>query len=758
MKIRNVQQSDKTPKGEAIRKLVAVMFADIEGYTHLFQHNEAAAIRQVEDHREDVMVATSIYHGNVMQFYGDGSLTVFDSIVDAIQCAVEIQRLSALHRIPIRIGIHYGDIVFKGGDIYGDSVNIASRIQTLGIAGSILISDKVAAELHNHPEISILPLGSFALKNVRSRMPIFAISGEGLAIPKIEPTEMPARFDRRSVTWLLLMAIAALVAITARRWFVLSESRTDEIVYVIPPFTAYKSDDAGETGQSASSYITHVLNQSSDAKVISLRSLLRYTDADLASISNQPKLATRFGASMSINGSYLVTGQARDSFLMWVSLQNLRDEEKAAIALPEVKCPTSNEVDCYIALLDNLRGYLKQGNRDRFRHTNIQAHNAFVKAVKLWDEPGKAREIRSALREAIQHDPTFLDAYFLLLEDLNASREFQSEADTLNLIRILFDDLSEREENRMLFFQSDLDGKKSETFYYWSKEADRNPDDLSVVTEGMVLATEYLNDPLTTIRLFNRLQLDTVDLNKCSYCQTSLNQAIRASLDLGNVNMANQLAEKLQPISRKSSSYSRLIDVYLYAKDTIRVDKIIKAAAQQRGDRQSEAFYNLVAAKQAYVLGEYDLVKHFVRRILSFPPEQNHPVMIANAYLLLGENEKALESLEKFLSKYPDHPYIQADAGVIYARLGRIAEAEEAIKVLDAQKKTYNFGVFTYLKARIKANLGDRDDALALLEQALEEGRKFEANGTFLRDPLLVVMNTDERYIKLLGKYRVSNP
>src|SRR5690606_13678502 len=180
MKIRNVQQSDKTPKGEAIRKLVAVMIADIEGYTHLFQHNEAAAIRQVEDHREDVRVATSIYHGNVMQFYGDGSLTVFDSIVDAIQCPVEIQPLSALHRIPIRIGIHYGDIVFKGGDIYGDSVNIASRIQTLGIAGSILISDKVAAELHNHPEISILPLGSFALKNVRSRMPIFAISGEGL--------------------------------------------------------------------------------------------------------------------------------------------------------------------------------------------------------------------------------------------------------------------------------------------------------------------------------------------------------------------------------------------------------------------------------------------------------------------------------------------------------------------------------------------------------------------------------------------------
>src|SRR6188474_3323873 len=112
------------------RRLAAVMFADIEGYTALFQRNEAVAIKQVNDHRQDLENATQKYKGEIIQFYGDGSATIFESVIDAVRCAMDIQSASANSRIPVRIGIHMGDLVYKDGDIFGDVVNVASRIQS----------------------------------------------------------------------------------------------------------------------------------------------------------------------------------------------------------------------------------------------------------------------------------------------------------------------------------------------------------------------------------------------------------------------------------------------------------------------------------------------------------------------------------------------------------------------------------------------------------------------------------------------------
>ena len=86
------------------RKLAAVMFVDIEGYTSLFQQNESAAIKQVNDHRKELEETTLKYNGNIIQFYGDGSATVFDSVIDAVRSATELQQKSIVARIPIRNG------------------------------------------------------------------------------------------------------------------------------------------------------------------------------------------------------------------------------------------------------------------------------------------------------------------------------------------------------------------------------------------------------------------------------------------------------------------------------------------------------------------------------------------------------------------------------------------------------------------------------------------------------------------------------
>jgi non-specific serine/threonine protein kinase/serine/threonine-protein kinase len=166
------------------RRLLAVMFTDVVGYTALMQRDEEAARVVRRRHRQVLEVAVSAHRGDLLQYLGDGSLTMFPSVVDAVRAAIEVQRgLRQGPAVPLRIGIHQGDISFDTQGAYGDSVNIASRIQSLGTAGSVLISAKAHDEIKNQRDISMTPLGEFELKNVAQPVGIHAIVADALVVP-----------------------------------------------------------------------------------------------------------------------------------------------------------------------------------------------------------------------------------------------------------------------------------------------------------------------------------------------------------------------------------------------------------------------------------------------------------------------------------------------------------------------------------------------------------------------------------------------
>ena len=166
------------------RKLAAIMFTDIEGYTALMQGNETQAIKLREGHRSIFKTTTDKHQGKILQYYGDGTLSIFDSAIEAVQCAIEMQLAFRMIEIPVRIGIHTGDIIHSEEDIIGDGVNIASRIESLAMAGSVFISEKVYDEIKNQPDIQVQSMGTFELKNVRKPMEVFTISNQGLVVPQ----------------------------------------------------------------------------------------------------------------------------------------------------------------------------------------------------------------------------------------------------------------------------------------------------------------------------------------------------------------------------------------------------------------------------------------------------------------------------------------------------------------------------------------------------------------------------------------------
>jgi TolB-like protein/class 3 adenylate cyclase/AraC-like DNA-binding protein len=171
-------------KEKKVRQLAAVMFADIVGYTALMQSDEQVASNVRARHREVFLQQHKLHQGKIIQYYGDGVLSVFKSAIEAATCAIEIQKLlQEGYPVPLRIGIHLGDIVFDKTEVYGDGVNFASRIESMGVAGAILLSGKLNDELKNHHHISTISLGHFELKNVVGPVEVFAVTNEGIKVP-----------------------------------------------------------------------------------------------------------------------------------------------------------------------------------------------------------------------------------------------------------------------------------------------------------------------------------------------------------------------------------------------------------------------------------------------------------------------------------------------------------------------------------------------------------------------------------------------
>src|SRR5947199_3444950 len=171
--------SDKTEQ----RKLAAIMFTDMVGYSALSQRDEKLAQELLEEHRQLLREIFPRINGSEIKTIGDAFLVEFNSALEAAQCSIEIQRALVKRnadvppdrRIEVKIGIHIGDVVHRGGDVYGDGVNIASRIEPLAGAGGICVSMNVERQIRNALEARFEKLVPTELKNISVAMDLFRI-------------------------------------------------------------------------------------------------------------------------------------------------------------------------------------------------------------------------------------------------------------------------------------------------------------------------------------------------------------------------------------------------------------------------------------------------------------------------------------------------------------------------------------------------------------------------------------------------------
>ena len=174
---------------EQTRKLAAIVFTDIVGFTKLSAENEPAALSLLEKQRELLKPIIEKHGGSWLKEIGDGLLLSFETTKDAVDCAIEIQKIvKEVENLNLRIGIHQGEVVFQGNDVIGDDVNIAARIEPFAAPGGIAISGRVNASLERDPDFQTHYLGQPQLKGVSQTVKAYCITSLGL--PKTDMSKV----------------------------------------------------------------------------------------------------------------------------------------------------------------------------------------------------------------------------------------------------------------------------------------------------------------------------------------------------------------------------------------------------------------------------------------------------------------------------------------------------------------------------------------------------------------------------------------
>ena len=360
------------------RRLAAIMFNDIVGYTALMQADEVLAKKKRDRHRAVLLKAIKSWNGDIIQHYGDGTLCIFQSALEAVNCAIEIQQQLVLPpEVPLRIGIHTGDIVQDEEGIYGDGVNLASRIESMATSGSVLISEKVQDEIKNHREIASHSLGEFELKNVSKPVELYAIANERINVP--QGTELQGKGLER------IKSIAVMPFVNMS---------TD-------PENEYFSDGITEE-------LINALAQVEGLRVTSRTSSFAFKgkNTDIREIGQQLNVRTILEGSVRKTGNKVrITAQlikASDGYHLWSETYD-RDLEDIFAVQDEISRKIANQLREKLTLKESRESIVKPTTN------SIEAYNLYLRGLYHYNKwtPANARQAVRFYEQAIKSSPEF---------------------------------------------------------------------------------------------------------------------------------------------------------------------------------------------------------------------------------------------------------------------------------------------------------------------------------------------------------------
>ena len=199
--------SEGPRKDHLERKLAAILAADIAGYSALMEANEEATVRDLKAHQAVILPMIPKHGGHLIDTAGDGILAEFPSVVNAVECALAVQKTMAERntnvdperRMEFRIGVNLGDVIHDEVRVYGDGVNIAARLEAIAEPGGICLSGEAFAHVQRRLQLTGLDLGDKQLKNIAQPIRVYRVVAPQVpSVPARPPLSLPGQAIHRS--------------------------------------------------------------------------------------------------------------------------------------------------------------------------------------------------------------------------------------------------------------------------------------------------------------------------------------------------------------------------------------------------------------------------------------------------------------------------------------------------------------------------------------------------------------------------------
>ena len=734
------------------RRLVAIMFTDIEGYTSLMQSDEKKGIAQRERHREVFNSITKKYNGRILQYYGDGTLSTFSSAIDAVRCGIEMQlAFREDPKVPIRIGVHTGDIIATEEEIIGDGVNVAARIESMSKPGTVYISDKVYDEVKNQPDLITTSLGIHKLKNVSKPMEVYAVSNYQLGGFETSDENRSAR--NQNLKWYAVVAVIIVLGIfgyfsgmfsgTTKSDF---DSEQVEKSIAVLPFKNESSDSTnlyfinGLMGSTLNN-----LQKIEDLRVISRTSVEKYRNSNTAISEIANELDVNYfveGSGQKIGDQVLLNIQlieASSDKHIWAE-QYTREVGDIFALQNEVAVKIANAIKAIVtpSELEQIEKKITE---------NLEAYDLYLQSREpLFTRSTEGLEKAiSLLNQAIEYDPEFSSAYadiaisYYFLDLYQAEKRYTEEINNYADKALLYDSKSDLSLlAKALYYMHTQEYRLA--LPHLEKALEYNPNSFAVLQTlsefyaGVIPDTaKYLEYALMSLQINS----SGIDSTSKSYQYLSLSNAFVQS---GFVDEALVYINKSLEYD-PNNYYSPYVKAYvLYARDRdIKQTKNLLLREWNKDITRLDILQEV--AKLYYFEEDYDSAYFYFEKFttareaggLDMYPQED--IKIGVTYEKVGRGDEAAKYFESYAAycERDQSIYKSASTAVMYAYEGEYDLAIEQLQIF-ATQDNFQYWILLFMdKDPIMKPLSNHPEFEGVLQQI---EKQFWENHATLRKSL----------------------
>ena len=704
------------------RKLAAIVFTDLVGFTKLSSENEPAALALLESQRKLLKPVVDKYNGEWLKEIGDGLLLSFSTNRDAVDCAIAIQKATKQEEgLNLRIGIHQGEVVFQGSDVVGDDVNIASRIEPFAAEGGIAISGRVNASLDRDPDFETMFIGTPELKGVSQKTEVFCISSHNL--PKTDISKVSAKLEKPTgfqwnvfrITGAVLTIIGALFWINVSFLGIGTASESVVPSIAVLPFENKGSAEDDFYAYGISSDLISDVTGTGMIRVAGLNDIekLDYSSMSYKDLSDELlvryvakgtlwKMDTMFQLSMELFDT-------KNSEVVWSNRWQTAWKDLATI-----------KDDLSSHILDNLNIIVTKNVEQINMASNPEAYEYYLKGQYRFEKRVTLEDLeiaRGFFQKAVELDSTLITAMIKLAKTYAFTNEFEICLDLNN--KALKRAIKQKDKTNEAYAYNALGTA------YWYRDGDDNK------------AQEYYEKGAEIANETGDKMLQTYFLNNLSIIFSNKGENDKA---LKYMEEMLAIAEKLNDKKSLVFAYNNIGSIYQgkgeldkwfdYSKQSLAIANEIEYKDGQGYALSNIAGYHMMKEEYDIALQKFDQVLEIYKKLGDKQQQVKIYFRIGATYLSNKDRKKAFEMFSQALdlSIEMDNKKLMVQSYETISDYYRVNEeypiafknlfsARKIIKELNVPDKLANNFYWT---GKNHSDRGDLDSAIVYLNRTIE--------------------------------------